>query len=237
MIVIMVAQLINGCLLPFIAALLYLIVNLAMAPTVALAIFLAAVVLSNQLCGRIVALEWWTTAHAMRVAAPVAAAGVVGLSVAVHCLRRRPTQTEPTPPGVQITGSLQTPSSCTADPLARPAAAPPTEVVPELLAALLEPGSVSCVLTAKTHISPPLRFCTARAPPLMSMLWPRCRCQATMSMLWSPETRLARSDCHDACGPQALPFACHGRLKSVCRSGARLDLVLLRICSDLVSPS
>lgn len=128
MIVIMVAQLINGCLLPFIAALLYLIVNLAMAPTVALAIFLAAVVLSNQLCGRIVALEWWTTAHAMRVAAPVAAAGVVGLSVAVHCLRRRLTQTEPTPPGVQITGSLQTPSSCTTDPLARPAAAPPTEV-------------------------------------------------------------------------------------------------------------
>ena len=145
MIVIMVAQLINGCLLPCVAALLYLTVNhagvmprallqpmhlnMAMAPTVTLAIFLAAVVLSNQLCGRIIALEWWTTGHAMRVAAPVAAAGVIGLSSAVHRLRCRPTQTEPTSQGVQTDG-LQPPSSCTADPLARPgtAAAMPSEV-------------------------------------------------------------------------------------------------------------
>ena len=146
MIVIMVAQLINGCLLPCIAALLYITVNhtgvmprallqpmhlnAVMAPTVTLAIFLAAVVLSNQLCGRIVALEWWTTGHAMRVAAPVAAVGVVGLSCAVYCLRRRPTQTEPTPQGAQV-GGLQPPSSCAADRLARcpgPVTAMPTEV-------------------------------------------------------------------------------------------------------------
>ena len=102
--VIQLAQVINGCLLPNIAALLMIAVNdhalmrgkpqssqlnVLMAPCAGMALFLASVVLLDQSVGRLAA--GWSGGRSLQLAAPITLGGLVALLCAVRRARRQHT--------------------------------------------------------------------------------------------------------------------------------------------------